>query len=92
MALFRVNLDRVGQGDKSILSAMPLIVTHPAYHIELSRSAGPDSRSAAKSLHQREEGAVTSASHPRYCLSACAFSAVNSASLRKVITATLRVR
>src|SRR5262245_19894828 len=30
--------------------------------------------------------------HPRYCLSACAFSAVNSASLRKVITATLRVR
>ena len=41
---------------------------------------------------QREEGAVTSASDPRYCLSACAFSAVNSASLRKVITATLRVR
>jgi hypothetical protein len=40
----------------------------------------------------REEGAVTSASDPRYCLSACAFSAVNSASLRKVITATLRVR
>ncbi len=32
------------------------------------------------------------APQPRYCLSACAFSAVNSASLRKVITATLRVR
>src|SRR6266508_6565011 len=53
---------------------------------------GPDSCSAAKSLPQREEGAVTSASDSRYCLSACAFSAINSASLRKVITATLRVR
>src|SRR5215472_2714883 len=53
---------------------------------------GPDSCSAAEASPKREEGAVTSASDPRYCLSACAFSAVNSASLRKVITATLRVR
>src|SRR5262245_27582128 len=45
-----------------------------------------------KAFPKGKRGAVTSASDPRYCLSACAFSAVNSASLRKVITATLRVR
>jgi hypothetical protein len=44
-----------------------------------------------KKLPQGEEDVVMR-SDPRYCLSACAFSAVNSASLRKVITATLRVR
>ena len=47
---------------------------------------------AQQKASKTEEGAVTSASDPRYCLSACAFSADNSDSLRKVITATLRVR
>ena len=40
----------------------------------------------------RKRVQVTGASDPRYCLSACAFSAVSSTSLRNVITATLRVR
>ena len=43
-------------------------------------------------LSKGERVQVTGASNPRYCLSACAFSAVSSTSLRNVITATLRVR
>jgi hypothetical protein len=80
MSMTLYGTDAIPEADKSaVISGCPLC-------------AAPDSCSAAKSLPQREEGAVTSASDPRYCLSACAFSAVNSASLRKVITATLRVR
>src|SRR5215475_9126498 len=75
-------------GPGSKCKELALSICEPCRHFRLAL----DSCSAAESHPQREEGAVTSASDPHYCLSACAFSAVNSASLRKVITATLRVR